>query len=262
MPRTTPASISRTIRFAHQLDRLMTWGMAPALRNARLNESLADWEAMYSDRGSLATMTRALRGVPAGIWVRLDAHGVTTIPAGVAIAALGLGGMVAGGIGSAYPTPLRISIVIAGIGSLLVAIRLITHPRQLVVRHLVAPLLTMAAGFVGMALYIPSPDRWSDQRPAAESPLLDSAMTIAFLTVGAGLVLLALVPATTDKHRLARVAGTTVALGLTSFAITQIIWGLTVAPQDLAITVPSIGAGLAAGSAAHVVPRLRHLEIL
>ncbi len=240
----------------------MTWGMAPALREAELNENLADWEAMYTDHGSLATMTRALRGVPAGVWARLDAHDVTTVPAGLAIGALGLGGIVAGGIGSAYPTPLRISIVIAGIGSLVVAMRLITHPRQLVVRHLVVPLLTTAVGFVGMALYIPGPDRWSNQRPAAESPLLDSAMTLAFLTVGAGLVLLALMPATTDKQRLARVAGTTVALGLTSFAITQIIWGLTVVPQDLAIAVPSIGAGLAAGSAAHVVPRLRHLEIL
>ena len=52
-----------------------------------------------------------------------------------------------------------------------------------------------------------------------------------------------------------------VAAGTVVFGISQIVWGILAAPVDLAITMPSVLAGLAALSLVHVMPRLRHLQI-
>jgi len=253
--------IPRAARLAFTLSRVQTWGLPVDRRASLLREALADWEAMAGDRTPAEVLWRALRGIPAAIWGRLDEHDTTALPAGVALTALGFGGLLAGGVDTAYPASLRASIVLSGIGALIFGLTLLFDPRRLRARNSIGAGI-MAVGFAGMAWSIPTDDGWARGKLPQESEWLDLGLAVSFFAVGGGLFLVAIALTWRRFPTLISLATTVAMVGLISFSVFELVWALFVAPYDPAITYPTLAASLAAASAAHVIPRIRHLEIV
>jgi hypothetical protein len=216
---------------------------------------------MHADRGGVAVVNRAFRGLPAGIWVRLVDDRITALPAAVALCLLGFGGVAAGAIDSAYPGSLRLSIVVSGLGGLAMAFLLATRPQNLARNHLVRPALLLAAGFGGMALTNPGIQRLQPDHPLIGSAL-EGAIHLGFAATAAGFLLIAAAGAFPMTRGVLDGSGLLAVVGLAIFATSQIVWGLSMLAYETAIAYPSLGAGLAAAAAAHTVPRIRHLETL
>ncbi len=256
----SPIRVTTAIVFA--ISRALAWGLAPTVRADVLAEVHADWEAMAADRGPIEMLWRAIRGIPGAILARLDAQEITALPAGFALAILGLGGVIAGGVETAYPSTLRLFIALAGLGALLLGMTLIAEPRRLITRRHAIPSGVVSVGFIGMALSIPTDQGWAGVQLPQESHLFDAALAASFTVVGAAFAFAAVIMMLNKVARFAGVAAIAVAAALAAFAIAELAWALFIAPYDLAITAPTIGASLAAASAAHVIPRLRHMEML
>jgi energy-converting hydrogenase Eha subunit E len=253
---------TRTVRIAFLANRLLTWGIAPEQRQLFLQEGLADWEAMSEDESPPRMILRALRGFPAAVAARMEAREPTTIPVGLSVASVSAAGMAAAIIETTYPNTLRLFTFMAAVGLLGMGMLLLRAPLRIETRRQRGPAAVAGGGFMGMGFNIPSSDAWVYETPVIETPLLDQAMASGFVVVGAGLLLLALASWSRRRRRAVLAAGVAIVAGTATYGIAQIIWAILAAPVDLTITLPSMFVGLAALSVLHVMPRLRHLQIV
>lgn len=250
------------IRSAHSISRLLTWGMTVEERRQFLTESLADWEAMAHERRPRHVLWRALRGIPAAIWIRLSDREVTSMPAGVAMTLVGIGGITAGARSSAYPAPFRHFVTLSSLGLLLLGVNFVRNPRQLVLRRYRPAGLVTAVGFTGLAVTLPTAAQWPYDGPVLENRIMDSAMQVSFVVIAIGFLLLVAASYLPTHRRLVTYAGLTLILGVATLGVTQVAWGVSMSAIDLAMTAASIMIGLAALSFVHVLPRLRHLDVI
>lgn len=250
-----------SIRFAHYLNRVLSWGMPHQERLAFLAETLADWEEMKRDRGSMSIFARSLRGIPTGIWARFDEHETTALPAAVAAALVG-GAGTAAGLLDTYPLDIRRFIFLSSWGALLLGATLLRDPRRIVLRRHRLSGLILAAGFWGVATNMPSQADWPYDAPFVDAVLADVAMVVGFTLVGVGFALIVIASFVTPRRIVTRGAGLAIMTGTALFAGGQIAWGIVAVTTDPAITATSIGIGLASLSCLHVVPRLGRLQLV
>ena len=250
------------VRIAQATSRLLTWGMPTAQRRRLLAENLADWEAMSCEHRSRLILWRALRGVPAAVWVRLNDREITAMPAGVALSMVGLGGMASGLVGSPYPAPFRQFLVVTCLGLVLVGLNFIRDPRRVVLVRFRAAGLCIIVGFIGLAVTLPTTAQWPYEGPVLEHIVMDRALQAAFVAISVGFLLLMVASVRRKALRLVSLAGILLMSGTATIGVTQVAWGVTMAPVDLAMTAASIVIGLGALSFTHVLPRLRHLDFV
>ena len=123
------------IRLAQAINRMLTWGMPPDERAGFLSETVADWEAMAGDRRPVQLLWRALRGIPAAIWMRLDRRAITAMPAGVAMIMVGLGALAASVQEGILPSPFQEFAAATAAGMLLIGINFVREPRRIKLRR-------------------------------------------------------------------------------------------------------------------------------
>ena len=251
-----------SIRFAQLINHVLSWGMAQAERRTFLAEALDDWEEMHRDRGSLGVLARAIRGIPAGIWARLDENDITALPAALAIAALGIGGIAAGLLDGTYPFDLRRYVLLSAVGTLLLGTTLMRDPRRIVLRKYRVASLMLAAGFVGMAANMPTWEEWQYDTPFVDTVVADRLIGAGFVAVGVGFAAVFVASLLSHRRQIVLTAGWGIMIGTILFALGQIAWGVVAVNTDPKITVVSIAVALASLSFAHVMPRLRKLEIV
>lgn len=247
---------------AQAVNHLLTWGMSSPDREQYLAESLSDWEAMAAEQAPRKVLWRAIRGIPAAVWIRLDDRAVTAMPAGLALSTVGLGGMASASWGSPYPAPFREFVLLACLGLLLVGLNLVRDPRRLVLASFRAAAAFIAVGFTGLAFNLPTAAQWPYEGPVLEHYVMDRALQLSFLMLAAGSLLIIVASYRTGVSRLVPTAAVLLVTGTAIIGVTQVAWGVTLAPVDLAMTAASIAIGLGALSFTHVVPRLRHLQLV
>jgi hypothetical protein len=236
--------------------------MAAEERRHLLSETLADWEAMSHDQRSGRILWRAIKGIPAAIWVRLDRPSVSAMPAGVALSMVGIGGIASGLWGSPYPAPFRQFVVLACFGLLLVGINFVRDPRRVVLARYRLAATCVVVAFSGLAFNLPTAAQWPYEGPVLEHIVMYRALQVSFATISSAFFLLLVASFHRAAPRLVSAAGSALVLGAAILGITQVAWGVTMAPVDLAMTTASTVIGLGALSFAHVLPRLRHLEVV
>ena len=109
---------------------------------------------------------------------------------------------------------------------------------------------------------MPTPDQWRYDGPVVEHKLMDSAMQASFVLIAAGFLLLVVASFRSAGSKLGPVGAVTLLIGIATLGAAQIAWALGMAPVDLATSASSVVIGLAALSLVHVLPRLRHIEIV
>ncbi len=254
------ATTQAAITFAHSLNRFATFGLAPEVREEYLAETHADWVAMSEDQPAWRLLLRAIAGLPVWVWVRM-AHGeTTTIPSALVVALVAIGGLTAAVQEPAYPGRTRFFMVLTGVGLLAASLVLARSPRQIVMRSLGWPALAASIGVVGLAGNLPPPTYWPYDTPVTDSWLTHELIMTSFYIAGVGLALAA-ANAIYQKRWLAAIAGAVILAGALLMAMSQIVWGLWAMPVDTWLGLSSVVVGLAALSWAHVMPRLRHLQV-
>ena len=244
------------------MNRVLSWGMEPRQRDSFLAEGLADWDDMQHTEGTARVVLRALRGIPAGIWARLDEGDTTALPVSVAISLVGLAGTAAGLLERTDPMDMRRFVLLSAVGTFLLGALMMREPRRIVLRTYRLPGTLLAAGFLGMAANMPEPDQWPYETQVLETALIDLAMATGFAAVGIGFAAIVIASLIHEPRPLAFKGGVAVVVGTGIFGCAQIAWGIAAVTIDAAITVTSVGVGLAALSFIHVVPRLRKLQIV
>lgn len=248
------------VRVAHAVSRLLTWGMAGEERRHLLSETLADWEAMSHDHRSGRILWRAIKGIPAAIWVRLDRRSITAMPAGVALTMVGFGAIAASVQDGTLPSPFNEFAAVTAAGLVLVGVNFVREPRRITVRRYRPAALASAIGFGGLAFTLPAAETWPYDTPLIHTPVIDRGMQLSFALIALGFLLL--LAATRHNPKLIRTAGLVLMIGCAGLGITQVAWGIVMSPIDLDMTAASIVIGLGALSFVHVLPRLRHLEVV
>lgn len=180
----------------------------------------------------------------------------------MAIAFVGLAGFAAGLLDTTYPMDVRRFVLPSALGTFILGATLISNPRQIILRRYRLPGAILAAGFIGMALNMPTQADWPYDTPFVEAVLADRVIAGGIVAVGIGFVLLVTASFLKKRRLVAATSGLTIMLGTALFAAGQIAWGIVAVATDPAITVTSVGLGLAALSFLHVLPRLRKLEIV
>lgn len=251
-------------RFILAIDRLLTWGMEPQVRERILAEQTADWHAMAGDEGQSSSqmLARQVRGIPHALWWRLTRRDVTTIPAGLALvvlaAAVALGLAVPD-----YPWDHRIGLLLVSLGMVFNARYFLSQPRRIVVAELRLPSLLIGAGLIAAAATFPQPGDFAEYDPAdVTTPLIDLIMQIGLVTAGIGCLLIVAASFSERSRRLVLSGGALVVLGNIQVALTEVAWGLWVARTDLAVALVALGVAFGAGFFAHMMLRLRRIEIV
>jgi hypothetical protein len=252
-----------TVSLACFTTRLLTWGLEPELRTELVIEGTNDWELMYRDYGPRRVVSRALRGIPSAVLTRMDDNNMTALPAALVLTIMAVAAAGAGLLAHTYPADVRHPILISALGLGLGGITLVHSPRRIVLSKLRLAALVLAIGTVGVAFNMPTEADWQYDIPMVDTPFADFLMVVGFLAIagGCGLIILASVRRT-GRRRLAGLGGSAALAGILSFGIGQIIWGFAAVPVDLAITACALGVGLGSCSLAHVLPRLRHLDVV
>lgn len=253
--------LTMLIRALDGINRILTWGMPGDDRDQLLNEALADWEAMAEHRGSAAVLARGLRGIPAWIWVRLNQRETSAVPAAAAMTLIAACGFVMATDADSYPATFRFWATAAAAGFLWLAVTLLCNPRRISLRSLRLPGLASSVSVMAMAVAIPSADDWPYAAPMLRSFLTEGALRAGVLTVGIALGVLSVGSFTQHQRGFFRASGAFFVLGILQVAVSQIAWGVWATSVDFTLGGASIGVGLAALSIAHVIPRLRHLEL-
>jgi hypothetical protein len=251
-----------SVRVAHALNRLLTWGMRIEDRKLLLTEGLADWEAMAEARRGHHVIGRALRGIPSAIWIRLNDREVTSLPAGVAMSLIGLGGVAVGVQSSAYPFGFRRFVILASLGVMLVGLNFVRSPRSINLRKYRLAAATASIGFFGLAITLPTNSQWPYEAPVVETAFVDAAMPISFLIIAAGCGLVLAASFTRGRPPLVSLGGFVLVAGVALLGVAQLAWAFAMVPIDLTSALASVVIGLAALSFVHVLPRLRHIEIV
>ena len=260
-----PPSRSRTpiaVAAARRLTRLLTWGMEPQQRERALCETDDDWGAMYNDFGSARVLGRALRGIPAAILARMNDQDLTAVPASLGLTVMATAGAGAALLGRTYPADVRRWVLIGTIGLALSALALIRTPRRVVLHSLRWPTLAIAAGSLGVALNMPGQSDWMYDYPYVDTRISDWLTVAGFVLVAIGCLVVAAASYLPRRRLTAGIGAAGVCAGILVFGLGQVLWGLIAAPIDLAVTATALGIGLGAWALAHVLPRLRHLEII
>lgn len=257
----TDLGVPISIRVAYLISRVMTWGMSAEERQSYLSESRADWDAMAETSKPNLVLWRALRGIPAAVWIRLSDRDTTALPAGIAMTLVGAGSMMAGSQAFAYPQRFRHFVMVTSAGMLLVGIALVRNPRSIELSRFRVAAAVVAAGFVGLTVQYPTEADWALDTVMPKSFTTDYAMQASFAVIALGFILLLVASFAPPRRSYATVVGIVLMVGIGGLAVTLILWGIWAAPAGLAMTAASIVVGLAALSLVHVLPRLRHLEI-
>ena len=87
-------------------------------------------------------------------------------------------------------------------------------------------------------------------------------MPISFLIIAAGCGLILTASFFRGRSLLVSLSGLTLVVGVALLGVTQLAWAFAMTPIDLSSALASIVIGLAALSFVHVLPRLRHMEIV
>lgn len=254
-------SDATVVRFAVALSHLLTWGQEETQRSAHLLESEDDWQSMYADLGGPPVVLRALRGIPATFIVRMHRHEPTAVPVGLVLTMVALSGTGASLLARTYPADVRFFALVTALGLGLVALVFLREPRRLAVPRFRLPAALTTVGTFGMAATMPSPSDWTYQVPVLEDPQGDALMLAGFITVGVTSLLVATTPTRFVGKRWMLVVGTGAFVGLILFGSGQVVWGVKAVVVDPAITATSLGVGLGNLSLAHLMLRLRNLEL-
>ena len=252
-------------RLVLSVDRALAWGMDPAAREQALAEQVADWEAMAQDAefgGELRMMLRQLRGVPAAIWWRLVRREVTALPAAAALVLVMLGTAMEAAVPD-YPPGHRLSLLVGSAGVGYGAWVLTRSPRLLVSSQWRPVGFIVGVGAAGSAVTFPTLNDWMTYQPEQmHAPAIDLAMQIALMLVAAGCLGLIAASWQSNPRRLMLGGGVAIIAGTLLLAAAQFVWGVRVAPIDLYVTAVSLGTAFGALLFAHMVFRLRRLEIV
>ncbi len=249
---------SRVERLVFVIDRLVTWGMEPVARDAMLTEQAADWEAMSRDYSRWRMMARQLRGIPLAIWWRLTRGEVTALPAAGGMFAITLATVLAGTAFPEFPASHRQCLLLVSAGSALAGWHLTRHPREIIAASFRYVGLLGAVGAAGAASTLPRIGDWSYP---VHSATIDGVMEIGIylLAIGAGAMFVASLqrrPRTTVL-----VAGGSIVAGASTLAITEVAWSLVAVQVDVLLGLGVLPIAFGAGLLAHMILRLRHLEI-
>ena len=231
-------------------------------RQRALAEYMADWEAMAQDRGPRHVVGRALRGIPTAIWIRLSDREITAMPAGLAMTLVGIGAASVGTRSFTFPSPFRHFVIVTSLGLMLVGINFVREPRRLVLRRYRLAGLMAGGGFAGLAATLPTAAQWPYEGPVVESRLWDGALQMSFVIIAVGFLLLVATSLWPARGSLLSVAGGTLMVGIATFGVSLIVWGITMSPVDLPLAPAAVVIGRAALSFVHVLPRLRHLDVV
>jgi len=254
----TPVAVS----VARLLTRLVTWGIEPRRRNEFLSESDTDWDLMHRDLGSRRVLARALRGIPAAVLGRMNDRDSTAVPTALALSVMAVAGTGAGLMAHTYPVDVRLWTLLGSIGLAGGGVVFLRSPRQIRLEWLRWPVAILAIAVIGIARTMPTEADWPYDYPFVDTALGDVLMMTGFITVAAGCVLIVTASAAPwRRRRLALLGGTISCVGIVLFGTGQIIWGLMAAQVDIEVTIAALGVGLGSYALAHVLPRLRHLEI-
>ncbi len=258
----TPGRIPLAVTVARTLTRLLSWGMEPQRRAVYISECDNDWDLMSREFGSHRVLGRAVRGIPTAIIGRMDDHDLTAIPASLVLVviALATGGMAL--MDRTYPLDVRRWIVVSAISLAIGSAVFLSNPRHIDLHRLRWPALALGIGVIGIAVNMPTASDWPYDYPYMDPTLSDTITVGGFVAIAIGCLLITLASvAIAHGRRLALGGGTVAVTGIALFGTGQIVWGIMAAPVDLTITITAIGAGLGSYALAHVLPRLRHLDI-
>ncbi len=248
-------------RLVLAVDRLLTWGMEPAARQAVLAEQAADWEAMSQDGSDWKMIARQLKGVPLAIWWRLAQRDITAIPAALALSVAALGTVLEVAVPD-YPVAHRLSLLLISVGLATAAGKLLRRPRRIVVAEWRVSALLVGVGATGSALTYPTQTDWSYYDAAQMSaPAIDLTMQIAAYVVAAGCAVLVAASMARRRRRTALVAGVLILAGALLLAGAQVVWGIRASPIDLYVTAATLAAAFGVVLFTHMVLRLRKLDI-
>jgi hypothetical protein len=120
----------------------------------------------------------------------------------------------------------------------------------------------IVVGFAGLAFNLPTTAQWPYEGPVLEHIVMDRALQASFAMLSTGFFLLIVASLYGNAPRLVSAAGSALVLGTAILGITQVAWGIAMSPVDLLVTAAAITIGLGALSFVHVLPRLRHLDIV
>lgn len=187
---------------------------------------------------------------------------MTALPAALVFTIMAAASTGAGLLAHTYPADVRHPILLGALGLGLGGIVLLRNPRRIVLKKLRAPALLLCLGALGIALNMPTEADWQYSVPMVDTPFADFLMVMGFTAFAGGAFLLLLASMVRRGRRLAGLAGAAALFGIVSFGTGQIIWGFVAVRIDLAVTATTFGVGFGAYSLAHVLPRLRHLEIV
>lgn len=257
MPSRPPLSVV----VAKASTRYLTWGIPEETRTESLLETDVDWEIMYADRGSTHVLTRAIRGVPAAVWARMEDRERTALPAGMVFLILCLAGIGAGLLERTYPIDIRLFVIISAIGGGLVGLTMLRYPRQIPLRKTRIPMLMLSSGFLGAAYSMPAETDWLYDTPYVNTLVGDVLTVVGFSTIGVGCLLVAAASFKRTPRQVILIGGLGIVTGAILFGSGQLHWGVAAVTIDPAVTATSVTIGLGAYSLAHVTPRLRHLVI-
>jgi hypothetical protein len=192
----------------------------------------------------------------------MDDHDLTAVPTSLVLVLISVatGGM--GLMDHTYPADVRRWIVLSALSLTVGSIIFMRTPRCIDVRRLRWPVLALAVGVLGIAANMPTATDWPYDYPYMNPRLSDGLTVGGFVAVALGCLVFALASTTVAGRRKMVLGGGAIAVtGIVVFGTGQIVWGVVAAPVDLTITITAIGAGLGSYALAHVLPRLRHLEM-
>jgi hypothetical protein len=247
------------------IDRMLTFGMDPDLRESMLAEQAADWEAMFEDErygGGWRVAVRQLKGIPLALWWRLTRREVTGIPLAIGMTILAVATLFETSI-PGYPLDHRLALMVLSLALAAGVWPLMRRPRQIVVTEWrpFAVLLGLAA--VSAILTLPISDGWSRFDP--EQTVLPACGLIGRIGMGiavVGCVILFLASFTEKRRAGALVSGALIVVGALLVAATEIVWAVWMAPLDMSVTFIFLGMGFGTVLGAHMLFRLRNLEIV
>jgi hypothetical protein len=251
-------------RLVLAIDRVLTWGMEASDRESVLAEQAADWEAMSRDTSPIQRLRligRQLRGIPAAIWWRLTRTEITGLPVAGAMGVISLGLALEVAI-PGYPLDHRLSLLLVAGGLAAASWRLIRQPRHIVIKEWRLIAIVLACGAAGTFLTFPSDDSWSAYDPEMALPIVDLLVGVASVALVVGFLALFAASFVEGRRRqTAMVAGILMMAGALLHATAQVLNGIWVSPIDLYATAVWFGSGLGLVLGAHMILRLRHLEI-
>jgi uncharacterized membrane protein len=192
----------------------------------------------------------------------MDDHELTAVPTSLFLVLISLatGGM--GIMDRAYPWDVRRWIVLSAMSLAVGSVMFMRTPRCIDVRRLRWPAVALAIGVLGIAVNMPTATDWPYDYPYMNPTLSDGLTVSGFVTIALGCLVFAFASTTTVGRRRVVLSGGAIAVaGIVLFGTGQIVWGVQAAPVDLTITITAVGAGLGSYALAHVLPRLRHLEM-